>query len=116
MLVEINGLTAADLALDETVETHTGARFRMLAPLVMLKAKLYNLISLVHQERPQDLRHVRMLLIIVPHYLREMAAELRTNQATARDLLGDAAANSAEPWQLRDRLRGESRVPRLPHR
>lgn len=53
-----------------------------------MKAKLYNLISLVGQDRPQDLRHVRMLLAIAPHYLGEMAADVRTREAPERDLLG----------------------------
>ena len=60
----------------------------MLSPLVLLKAKLYNLNSLVGQDRPQDLRHVRMLLVIVPRYLGEMAAGVRTREAPERDLLG----------------------------
>lgn len=88
VLDEVNGLNDADLALHETVEARDGKRYRLLSPLVMLKAKLYNLISLVGQERPQDLRHVRMLLTIVPHYLHEMAAEVRTQKNAERDLLG----------------------------
>ena len=88
VLDEVNGLTGSDLALDETVETRDGEHYRLLSPLVMLKAKLYNLISLVGQDRPQDLRHVRMLLMIVPHYLNEMATEAREKKERERDLLG----------------------------
>lgn len=88
VLDEVNGLTDTDLALHETVETHHGARYRLLSPLVMLKAKLYNLISLVGQDRPQDFRHVQMLLAIVPHYLNEMAKEAGTGKAVEKDLLG----------------------------
>ena len=88
MLGEVNGLTATDLALSSTVEARTGERYRVLSPLVLLKAKLYNLISLVNQDRPQDLRHVRMLLAIVPRYLAEMAADVHARKALERDLLG----------------------------
>ena len=88
VLDEVNGLSGADLALHATVAARSGERYRVLSPLVLLKAKLYNLISLVGQDRPQDLRHVRMLLAIVPHYLGEMVADVRAGKVPERDLLG----------------------------
>jgi hypothetical protein len=75
VLQEVNGLTEADLAANQVIETATGARFRIPSPIVLLKAKLYNLISLANQERPQDIKHAKMLVHIVPLYLREMLTE-----------------------------------------
>lgn len=72
VLQEVNGLTPADLAINEVVELSGRNRYRIPAPVVLLRSKLYNLVSLVYEERPQDLRHAQMLLHIVPAYLQEM--------------------------------------------
>jgi hypothetical protein len=74
VLAEVNGLSAADLARDITIELAPGERYRTPSPLVLLKAKLYNLASLVGLDRPQDLKHTRMLLLIVPEYLSDVLA------------------------------------------
>lgn len=81
--MEVNGLTEADLALD-TIVDFEGARYRIPAPPILLKAKLYNLASLVFTERPQDFKHVRMLCAIVPHYLNELAAEFRAGRVSEK--------------------------------
>lgn len=107
VLSEVNGLTAADLALD-TIVDFEGARYRIPAPPILLKAKLYNLASLVFSERPQDLKHVRMLCEIVPHYLNELAAEFRAGRVseslsvaavsyTADVITSGYAGNAANP-------------------
>jgi hypothetical protein len=74
VLSEVNGLTDADLALD-TIVDFAAERYRIPPPPVLLKAKLYNLASLFWSDRPQDLKHTRMLCEMVPHYLSELLAE-----------------------------------------
>lgn len=79
VLREVNGLTETDLALDTIVE-FAAQRYRIPPPPVLLKAKLYNLASLFFTERPQDLKHSRMLCAMVPHYLAELLAESRAGR------------------------------------
>jgi len=88
VLQEVNGLTAADLRLDTTVELAPGECYRTPSPLVLLKAKLYNLASLANLDRPQDLRHVRMLLYIVPQYFTELHSEYRAGRGTIQNMAG----------------------------
>jgi hypothetical protein len=86
-------------------------RYRIPAPTVLLKAKLYNLASLVFTERPQDLKHARMLCEIVPHYLNELHAEFRAGRVlettfvkavhyTANVITSGYASNAANPRGL----------------
>ncbi len=88
VLNEVNGLTAADLNMSTVIELADGTQYCTPSPLVLLKAKLYNLVSLANLDRPQDLRHVRMLLHIVPLYLNELAAEYQAGGITQESLLG----------------------------
>ncbi|MGH7943880.1 MAG: hypothetical protein ACREH8_20065 [Opitutaceae bacterium] len=55
---------------------------------MLLKAKLYNLASLFWSDRPQDLKHARMLGEIVPHYLNELHAGSRTGTVPEQTLVG----------------------------
>ncbi len=87
VLNEVNGLSASDLNLSTLVELAPRERYRIPAPLVLLKAKLYNLISLVDQDRPQDLKHARMLMQIVPQRFNELLAEHRTGNITLKNLV-----------------------------
>jgi hypothetical protein len=75
VLGEVNGLSEADLAASTVVELGGIDCYRIPPPTVLLKAKLYNLASLFWSERPQDLKHARMLCAMVPHYLNELHAE-----------------------------------------
>lgn len=93
VLKEVNGFTDSDLALDSMVELNDGHTYRTPSPLVLLKAKLYNLVSLANLDRPQDIKHVRMLLQIIPRYFNELSGELRASRLTEEDLL--AAVNYA---------------------
>ncbi len=88
VLSEINGLTADDLTKDEIVTLAAGRTYRIPAPPVLLKAKLYNLASLVGLDRPQDLRQTRMLMLIVPQYFNELHAEQREGKITVENLIG----------------------------
>lgn len=88
VLREVNGLTAADLNLNTMVELGPGERYRIPPPLVLLKAKLYNLVSLANLNRPQDLKHTRMLMQIVPQRFNELLAEQRRGKVTMENLVG----------------------------
>lgn len=87
VLNEVNGLSAIDLNLSTVVELRTHERYRIPPPPVLLKAKLYNLVSLVNQDRPQDLKHARMLMQIVPQRFNELLAECRTGNITLENLV-----------------------------
>jgi len=110
VLHEVNGLSAEDLARDVVVGS-AHFRYRIPSPLVMLKAKLYNLISLVATPRPQDLRHVKMLIPIVRQYLNESFAAARAGEMTkgnfqallryAGEVVNSSASqNAAHAFQL----------------
>jgi hypothetical protein len=88
VLGEINGLNAEDLNKDESVTLAAGRTYRIPAPAVLLKAKLYNLASLVGLDRPQDLRQARMLMLIVPQYFNELYAEQRAGKMMLENLVG----------------------------
>ena len=88
VLNEVNGLTEADLNMNTVIELTDGTRYRTPSPLVLLKAKLYNLVSLANLDRPQDIRHTRMLMQIVPLYLNELGAECRAGRISEDNLLG----------------------------
>lgn len=88
VLAEVNGLNEADLSHNTVIEFQAGQRYRVPTPLVLLKAKLYNLISLTFQDRPQDLKQAKMLMHIVPQYLNELAVEQRRGNLPIADLLG----------------------------
>ncbi len=88
VLQEVNGLTPADLAINEIVEMSGQTRYRIPAPVVLLRSKLYNLVSLVYQERPQDLRHAQMLLEIVPAYLREIHSQHLLGKVSQETVVG----------------------------
>jgi hypothetical protein len=111
VLSQVNGLTEADLGINTVVESVTKYSFRIPAPPVLLKAKLYNLASLVFNERPQDLKHARMLCEIVPHYLNELHVECRAGRVpettiikaveyTADLITSGYAGNAARPRGL----------------
>jgi hypothetical protein len=112
VLSQVNGLTEADLAASTIIEIGDSAeRYRIPAPTVLLKAKLYNLASLVFTERPQDFKHARMLCAIVPHYLNELHAEWRAGRLaestftaavnyTAEVIASGYAGNAARPRGL----------------
>lgn len=88
VLGEVNGLTADDLNKDESVTLAPGRTYRIPAPAVLLKAKLYNLASLVGLDRPQDLRQARMLMLIVPQYFEELYAEQRAGKVALENVVG----------------------------
>lgn len=88
VLNEVNGLNSTDLGMNSVIELEDGSRYRTPSPLVLFKAKLYNLVSLANLDRPQDIRHTRILMRIIPLYLNELAAEHREGRISEDNLLG----------------------------
>jgi hypothetical protein len=83
LLVEVinsvNGLRPRELSDPDLLELRPGQVYRVLSPVLLLKAKLAN-VARIDQARRQDVRHVQMLLPCVREYLRE---------AHSRTLLGE---------------------------
>ncbi len=111
VLKEVNGLTDQDLKKSEIIQFSESQRYRIPSPPVLLKAKLYNLASLVNMDRPQDLKHSQMLLRIVPQYLNEMLTQHRSGQVGDKNLVGaldylkqvvqsGASYNAAQAYKL----------------
>lgn len=88
VLREVNGLGPGDLAKDGLVQLAIGEVYRIPEPSVLLKAKLYNIASLGALDRPQDLKHARMLMHIVPQHLNEMLAARRSGAASEENVVG----------------------------
>jgi hypothetical protein len=88
VLNEVNGLSPSDLSMNSVIELANGSRYRTPSPLVLFKAKLYNLVSLANLDRPQDIRHTRILMQIIPLYLNELGAEQREGRISEENLMG----------------------------
>lgn len=86
VLRSVYGLGPRDLTNTLLVEI-SGRSYRLPSPIVLLKAKIANTHDLVKKERPQDLRHVRMLVIICAHYLRDLHASVLTGATPERTLI-----------------------------
>lgn len=84
----VNGLTSDDLSRDQTRELRPGEYYRIPTPLVLLKAKLANLVVLSRQDRPQDIKHTRMLLPICRAFLDEMHADIGRPDMSERNFIG----------------------------
>ncbi len=84
----VTGLTPDDLGRSQTRELRPGEFYRVPTPLVLLKAKLTNLVSLAKLDRPQDLKHVRMLLPICRAFLLEMHADIGRPDMSERNFIG----------------------------
>jgi hypothetical protein len=83
----VHGISARELAGAELVEIRPGHIYRLPSPLRLLKAKIANVHDLAHRERPQDLRHVRMLVLVCGHYLRDLHASVLAGATPERALI-----------------------------
>jgi hypothetical protein len=88
ILRTVYGVNAEDLSRNQIRETRPGEAYRLPDPFVLLKAKLANVAHLSVEKRPQDLKHVRMLLPICRAYLLEMHAVIGRPDMTERNFLG----------------------------
>ncbi len=87
VLRSVYGLGPRDLANTLLVEVSPGRSYRLPSPIILLKAKIANTHDLVKKERPQDLKHVRMLVIICAHYLRDLHASVLAAATPERTLI-----------------------------
>lgn len=82
----VYGVGPDDLADAELVEIKPGKLYRLPAPPRLLKAKIANVHDLTQKDRPQDLRHVKMLVLVCRHYLRDMHASVLAGKTPERSL------------------------------
>lgn len=101
VLRTVYGINTDDLNRNQVREIRPGERYRLPAPLVMLKAKLANVAHLSVEKRPQDLKHARMLIPISRAYFLEMHAAIGRPDMTERNFLG-AVAYATEIITSRD--------------
>ena len=87
VLRSVYGLHPRDVADAALVEISPGRVYRLPSPIMLLKAKIANTHDLVKKERPQDLKHVRMLVIICAHYLRDLHASVLSGATPERTLI-----------------------------
>jgi hypothetical protein len=106
LLVEVinsvNGLRPRELSDPDLLELRPGQVYRVLSPVLLLKAKLAN-VAQIDQARRQDVRHVQMLLPCVREYLREAYSRTLLGEMTERafvDLLEDSRDLSVDPQNL----------------
>lgn len=96
----VNGTSADELATDSVVMGIGMAKVpvRVPSPVKLLKAKLANLKS-VNQRGRQDAKHVYILYRLLPHYLDELMAAIRSGNRTEREvvnLLGTLLENVSD--------------------
>jgi hypothetical protein len=106
LLVEVinsvNGLRPRDLSDPDLLELRPGQFYRVLSPVMLLKAKLAN-VAQIDQARRQDVRHVKMLVPCVREYLREAHSRTLSGEITERalvDILENARDLSVDPQNL----------------
>lgn len=95
VLRAVTGLTAADLAITESIAFENGKSYSVPAPDVMLKAKLANLRQHKQTDR-QDERHVRILLRCCCHYLEDACAAAHSGALPERE----AVERLMAAWRL----------------
>jgi len=91
VLRSVFGINVEDLNRNQVREIRPGEHYRIPAPFVMLKAKLANVAQLSVEKRPQDLKHVRMLIPISRAYFLEMHAAIGRPDMSERNFLGAVA-------------------------
>lgn len=88
VLKRIHGVTTAEAKATALVVEQEGVRYRVLHPVILLKAKLEATIDLP-QAKPglerQDLRHLRIMLVCVRGFLRELIAAVEAGKLPGRD-------------------------------
>lgn len=86
----VHGLAAEDFASTALFTPDTqqpGKVYRLPSPVVLLKAKVANAHDLTQRERPQDLRHVRMLIPVCALYVRDLYAAVCSGSPPERTLV-----------------------------
>lgn len=101
VLRTVFGITSDDLSRNQQRELRPTETYRIPDPFVLLKAKLANVAHLSAEKRPQDLKHVRMLIPISRAYVLELHAAIGRPDMSERNFLG-AIAYATEVIRSRD--------------
>jgi hypothetical protein len=86
VLRSVRGLTQKELADTDLVELRPGHIYRIPSPVRLLKAKLANLHE-IKPVRPQDIRHVHLLVILTQEYLYDFHRRVADKQVSQRSLI-----------------------------
>ena len=90
ILKRIYGVTTQEAKATALVVERDGVQYRVLHPLMLLKAKAEASVYLPQdnsgQER-QDVRHLKMVILCVRGFLRELIAQVENNKLSARDCI-----------------------------
>jgi len=90
VLKRIHGVMTTEAKATALVVKHEGLRFRVLHPVILLKAKLEAAVGLP-QDKPglerQDVRHLKIMLLCVRGFLRELIMAVEIDKLPARDCL-----------------------------
>jgi hypothetical protein len=87
VLKDVHGLTPADLEFSTVVTTASGRQVRLLDPAVLLKGKISTLLHLGATQRPNDERHIRLLIPITSAFLNERTEAVRAGLTAEKPLL-----------------------------
>lgn len=96
VLREVPGVSEKEIKeSSKRLEIEPGKYCQVPAPSVLLKAKVHNLANF-HQERSDgtqrnDIKHVRMLVEICPHYARHLAENVRIGNVSEQELVNELA-------------------------
>jgi hypothetical protein len=84
---DVHGFRPTDLELSTIVTTAGGRQVRLLDPAVLLKGKISTLVHLGIAQRPNDERHIRLLIPITSAFLNERMEAVRAGSTAERPLL-----------------------------
>ncbi len=88
VLKRIYGVTTSEAKTTSLVVEQEGMRYRVLHPVILLKAKLQAAVDLP-QDKPgmerEDVRHLRIMLLCVRCFLRDLIVAVGTGTVPSRD-------------------------------
>jgi len=87
VLKDVHGLTPTDFEYSTVVTTAAGRQVRLLDPAALLKGKISTLLQLGAAQRPNDERHIRLLIPITSAFLNERTEAVRAGLTGEKPLL-----------------------------
>jgi hypothetical protein len=87
VLKDVHGLLPTDLEYSTVITTAAGRQVRLLDPAALLKGKISTLSHLGVAQRPNDERHIRLLIPITRAFLGERIEAVRAGLTAERPLL-----------------------------
>lgn len=86
VLYSINGLSATEIREDVVPVEYEGGLYYTLSPILLLKGKIANVLSLEQGDR-SDFKHIQILIPCVAYYLRTAHERCLQGQMTQRDMV-----------------------------